>query len=145
MGCAPSAPDGHHHQDKTYAEIEYYLKEAKRRIVKLDFKVSEDSLSREKNRDFMRLYNLATKERQKEILLGLECEDFLHTVFSTQEGNEGQELYVFCRKCSLYKSLCGSRTIWVYTKFDLIESSDQIVIVVSFHEAEREPGNFPFR
>ena len=68
---------------------------------------------------------------------------FLHVVLSRMDGNEGQELFVFCKKHVLYKVMSVvPEEIWVYYKFDLI--ADSFTVVVSFHEAEYEP-EFPFQ
>lgn len=54
------------------------------------------------------------------------------------DGNEGQELFVFCRKHALYKIMANHpEEICVYYKSDVI--GDTFTVVVSFHEAQYEP------
>lgn len=144
MNDDPPIDDNYSRTQKSFSEVERYLLEVQSKIERDLFVISERDESRKKNTEFIRIYNLSTKGQQKELLLGIMCEDFLETVLSNKEGNEGQELYVFCRKCNLYKVNSGSQDVWVYIKFDLIKDEKQPVIVVSFHECEREPGPFPF-
>jgi len=134
------AGDGYY-IDKAYEDVCAYLEEAKRRIKLGLFKVAERE---DKNRPFMRKYNLVDRKRQETMLLKLCPEDFVHAVPSKLEGNEGQELYVFIKKYPLYEMLKGTVEKWVYTKFDLVAGEGQVVLIVSFHEAERIPDSFPF-
>lgn len=127
--------------EKTFSEVNGYLSQLKRIVQRGDFKISERE---DKNLPFMRKYNLALdKTRCQKMICGLEAEDFLHVVLSRMDGNEGQELFVFCKKQVLYKVMSVvPEEIWVYYKFDLI--ADSFTVVVSFHEAEYEP-EFPFQ
>lgn len=134
--------DSDYHISKSYADVRSYLREVQKRVERGLFKVAERS---EKNTPFMRQYNLVDRRRQQEMLLQLRPEDFLHAVMSRKEGNEGQELYVFVKKYPLYRMLEGLTEKWVYVKFDLIAGRSQIVIIVSFHEAEKVPESFPFQ
>ena len=134
------AGDGYY-INKAYEDVRMYLEEVKRRVKLGLFKVSERE---DKNRPFMRKYNLVDKKRQENMLLKLCPEDFVHAVRSKLEGNEGQELYVFIKKYPLYEMLKGTVEKWVYTKIDLIAGKGQVALIVSFHEAERIPDSFPF-
>lgn len=90
---AEEAGDGYY-VEKAYEEVCAYLSEVKRRVNLGLFKVSERE---DKNLPFMRRHNLVDKKRQKDMLLNLCPEDFVHAVPSKLEGNEGQELYVFIK------------------------------------------------
>ena len=129
------------HINKPYEEVSKYLKKIKRHASQGDFKISERE---DKNLPFMRVYNLAgNKKKCAEMICSLEPTDYVHTVSSRMKGNEGQELFVFCRKHALYKLMANSADeIWVYYKFDVV--SDSFTVVVSFHGAEHEP-EFPFQ
>lgn len=127
---------------KSYEEVEQYLSEIRRKVNQGQFKVSERE---DKNLPFMRMYNLASKGRQREMLLKLCTEDFVHAIPSKMEGNEGQELFVFVKKFPLHMMLNGLVEKWVYIKFDLKNGENQNVIVISFHEAERIPASFPYK
>ena len=125
-----------YHLKKTFGEVASYLSKVKHLVSHGDFKIAERE---EKNLPFMRIYNLAgNTKRCSEMICSLEPQDFLHAVPSRMEGNEGQELFVFCRKHALYRVMASSpEEVWVYYKFDLI--GDSFTVVVSFHEAEHEP------
>ena len=130
-----------YHLMKPYGEVASYLNKVKRLVSQGDFKIAERE---DKNLPFMRIYNLTgNKKRCSEMICSLQPPDFLHAVPSRMEGNEGHELFVFCRKHVLYRVMASSpEEVWVYYKFDLIGES--FTVVVSFHEAEREP-EFPFQ
>lgn len=134
------AGDGYY-VDKTYGDVCAYIREVKRRVELGLFKVSERE---DKNLPFMRKHNLVDRERQRNMLLKLCPEDFVHAVPSKLEGNEGQELYVFIKKYPLYEMLKGTVEKWVYIKIDLVLGREQVALVVSFHEAECVPNSFPF-
>lgn len=133
--------DDDYYIDKTYEEVCAYLNEVRRRVNLGLFKVSE---RKDKNLPFMRKHNLVDRERQKNMLLKLCAEDFVHAAPSKLEGNEGQELYVFIKKYPLYEMLKGTVEKWVYVKIDLVAGQGQVALVVSFHEAEHVPDSFPF-
>lgn len=126
---------------KPYEEVSKYLKKIKRHAEQGNFKISERE---DKNLPFMRVYNLAgNRKKCAKMICCLDPMDYVHTVPSRMKGNEGQELFVFCRKHVLYKPMANSADeIWVYYKFDIV--TDSFTIVVSFHEAEYEP-EFPFQ
>lgn len=125
---------------KSYKAVEGYLNEFKRRVKNGQFKVSE----RDKNTVFVRTFNLVSTKRQQKILLDLCIEDYVHALPSKMEGNEGQHLYVFIRKIPLAKPLSALEEVLVYIKVDMIAGKDQVAIVVSFHEADRDEDH-PYR
>ena len=125
---------------KSYKAVEGYLNEFKRRVKNGQFKVSE----RDKNTVFVRTFNLVSTKRQQKILLDLCIEDYVYALPSKMEGNEGQHLYVFIRKFPLAKPRSALEEVLVYIKVDMIAGEDQVAIVVSFHEADRDEDH-PYR
>lgn len=127
--------------EKAFHEVASYITRLKRIVQRGNFKIAERE---DKNLPFMRTYNLALdKSRCQRMICSLEAEDYLHTVLSKMDGNDGQELFVFCKKHVLYRIMSVEpEEVWVYYKFDII--GDSFTVVVSFHEAERSP-EFPFQ
>ncbi|MDM8270159.1 hypothetical protein [Thermophilibacter provencensis] len=119
---------------KTYKEVDQYLERIKDAVAQGNYKISERE---DKNLPFIRQFNV-NRSRAAKMILSLCPEDFLHAVPSKMEGNEGQELFVFCRRHALYRLMSSrSEEVLVYYKFDLV--GDSFAVVVSMHEAERDP------
>lgn len=129
--------DGSHYIGKTYQDVERYLVEVRRAVRQGDFKIAERE---EKNLPFMRRFNITTF-RAEEMICSLCPEDFLHAVNSRMEGNEDEELFVFCKSHALCQIMASHpEPVQVYYKFDLIKNtSNKMLIVVSMHVAERPP------
>lgn len=71
--------------------------------------------------------------------MSIETEDFCHTLKNTKLGYEREVLYVFVPAAELYNSLGEKETVYIYTKFNVIESPDgNRTVVISFHKLNRE-------
>ena len=90
----------HYNQNYSEDEIKSFLEKVKDCIREDKFIVSTNE-NRQENIDFINEYNL-TNQRQKEILLRLEVEDFCHSLQNTNIGFEYEVLYVFCPQVTLH-------------------------------------------
>ena len=131
-----------YHRIKSYDDVRRFVDEFRKRVKTGQFIVSERE---DKNLPFMRTHNLVDRRRQANLLLGICAEDFVHAVPSRLEGNEGQELYVFAKQCTLHEMLKGLVERLVYIKVDMITGKKQMAIVVSLHEAEEAPESYPYK
>lgn len=117
----------------TKEKIEEYLGEIDELIKCNKYKIS---INREKNIEFINEYNIKMKI-QKDILLSIQANDFCYA----EDNNKmnGEILYVFCKEYNLdhWGTIENKR---IYIKINKIATNNigNYVIVVSFHEAERE-------
>lgn len=99
---------------------------------------------RQENIDFINEYNL-TNQKQKDVLLQIMPEDFCHTVQNTNLGFEHEVLYVFCPQMTLFDFEGNKEMVDIYTKFNIIESTEKKrLVVISFHKRNK-PINYLFR
>jgi len=98
----------------------------------------EENENRQKNIGFRERYGIKS-EQSKQMLQELIVEDFCSTTRNFKPGFEEETLYIFGPQFQLYPAgEKDARDVVVYVKINIIERSiDDIVIVVSFHEAER--------
>lgn len=107
------------------------------------FTISKNE-NRQENRDFINEYNLTSK-KLKEILLGIDPEDFCHTLQNTNLGFEHETLYVFCPRVTLFNFSGNKELIDIYIKFNIVDvNSEKRVIVVSFHRRNK-PIDYLFK
>ena len=133
-------PDEHYGTQHTKAEITHVLAAIHKHIREGRFRVLG---KREKNEAFFAEYNIRS-EKQREILLRIQVEDFCYSLQSTKKGYEGNQLYVFVPKVELYNIDGEKEKVQIYIKFDIIEKlSGQTAIVISFHKLEK-PINYLF-
>lgn len=125
----------------TYDEIKTVLCEIRNCIKEDKYQISLNP-KREKNLNLISTYNLR-KNDQKNILLGIETEDFCYTLQNEHKGYEHEILYVFAPKVNLIDAFGEDKTIAIYVKFNFIKESDYTV-VISFHELQH-PINYLFK
>lgn len=94
---------------------------------------------RSENRKFIEEYNIRG-ERLKQILMGLEVEDFCQILQNSNEGYEHELLYVFVPKVGLYGIDGVLELVDIYIKINLIEDYQSNVVVISFHRL-----NYPIK
>ena len=93
--------------------------------------------SRQENRDFIAEFNL-NSSKQRVLLLGIEPEDFCHSLQNTKKGYEHEVLYVFVPRVKLHNIDGLEKTVDVYTKFNLLEyNSGNRTIVISLHRRKK--------
>lgn len=120
-----------HNIDYTYQQIETVLSDIKDCIKKGKYQISLNP-NRKDNLEFISAYNLRSEE-QKNILLGIETEDFCYTLQNEHKGYEHEILYVFAPEVDLVNAFGEDKTVAIYVKFNYIEENDYTV-VISFHE-----------
>ena len=126
--------DGHYGTRHTKAEITHVLADIHKNICEGRFRILG---KRAKNEAFFAEYNIRS-EKQKEILLQIQVEDFCYSLQSTKEGYEGNLLYVFVPRVELYNIDGEKESVQIYIKFDIIEKTlGQTTIVISFHKLEK--------
>lgn len=114
----------------TKEEIEEYLKSVKKSVNAGNFIVCSTQKN-EKNRKFLLEYRL-TKNKQKQMLIELETNDFC---YSADNYNDPQErLYFFCREYEL-DNWGTIENVEVYIK--IARKKDDFIVVVSFHKPEK--------
>ncbi len=90
----------------------------------------------------MREYNLGS-DRQKQILLQIEIEDFCYTLQNRNIGFEHEVLYVFCPQVTLFNFDGEKKQVDVYTKFNIVDlNPGNRVVVISFHERKKPITHF---
>ena len=114
----------------TKEEIEEYLKSVKKSVNAGNFIVCSTQKNG-KNRKFLLEYRL-TKNKQKQMLIELEANDFC---YSADNYNDPQErLYFFCREYEL-DNWGTIENVEVYIK--IARKKDDFIVVVSFHKPEK--------
>lgn len=111
-------------------EIEEYLKIVKKSVNAGKFIVCTTEKNK-KNREFIFEYGL-TKNKQKQMLIKLEANDFC---YSADNYNDPQErLYFFCREYEL-DNWGTIENVEVYIK--IARKQDDFIVVVSFHKPKK--------
>jgi len=114
----------------TKKEIEEYLEIVKKSVAIGKFIVCTTEKN-EKNRKIVFEYGL-TKNKQKQMLIKLEANDFCYSVDNYNEPQE--RLYIFCREYEL-NNLGTIENIEVYVK--IARKQDDFIVVVSLHKPEK--------
>lgn len=135
--------NSHYNQNYTREEIETYLAKVKKCVSENRYVISHNE-NRQENIGFINEYNIRTS-KQKTILMGIETEDFCHTLQNTKRGFEHEVLYVFVPKVKLYNSDGEEENIEIYTKFNVIDlPGGSRTVVISFHKRNK-PIDYLFR
>jgi hypothetical protein len=126
----------HYNQNYTRDQIEAVLQTIHDCVMRGHFTIAKNE-NRYENRNFINNYNL-NYERQKDILLKIEPEDFCHTLKNTKIGYEHEILYVFCPQMLLFNFEGEEEQVDIYTKFNIIEcDAGTRVITISFHKKSK--------
>jgi len=133
----------HYNQEYTQEEINIILQKIKDCVDNDKYAISQND-NRKENIQFIQDYNL-NSSKQKEILLGIEVPDFCHSLKNINPRFQHEILYVFCPQRMLFNVLGEEEFVDIYTKFNIIEYSDnKRVIAVSFHKRNK-PIDYLFR
>lgn len=128
----------HYNQNYTKEQVEKILNQIKVCIENNRFNISLDAKNRSENVSFISAYNIRT-DKQKSILLGINVEDFCHSLQNKKTGFENEILYVFAPTIELYDADDKMEKVCVYIKFNLVSNgSNEFVVVISFHKANRK-------
>lgn len=123
--------------DFTIDDIKDYLDNFRKCILEGRYTISQNE-NRQENIDFIEDYKIDTK-KEKEILLGLQFDDFCHAVENDNINFADEVLYIFCKQQEL--DFWGTHeTVDIYIKVNMIETrrGDLLSIVVSFHKKNFE-------
>lgn len=100
--------------------------------------------NRRENIQFINEYRLDSN-KQRNVLMGIEVEDFCHSLQNTNRGFEHEVLYVFCPQKLLFDVLGNEELVDIYIKFNIIEGNrGQRVVTISFHKRNK-PITYVFR
>ena len=133
----------HYNQNYTKEEVEAILQRMQDCIRCGKYTIAKNE-NRQENLALIREYNL-TSEKQRQILLQIEVEDFCHSLQNTKLGYEYETLYVFCPQVALFNFDNEEKLVDIYTKFNIIDMErGNRVVVISFHERNK-PIDYLFR
>lgn len=127
----------------TPEDIKRYL--AKFRKIVLDGKYTISiNINRQENKEFIEDYKITSK-KEKEILLGVEYDDFCYAVDNDNEEYAHEILYIFC-KHQEFDHWGSFEPVDIYIKINMTQTreGDDFVIVVSFHKRNR-PMEYLFK
>lgn len=117
-------------------DIKAYLKELKNLVLENKYTISRNS-NREENKKFIEDYKINAR-KEKEILMSLEYDDFCYAVNNKNPKFSHEILYIFNKEYELDK--WGELvSVDIYIKMNKIQtkSSEDIIIIVSFHERNK--------
>lgn len=123
------------------SDIINYLKEVKAAILAGNYKVEMN----ERRQDNIQLFftYVISEEKQKEILLSLEADDFVEITPNEHKGYEHENLYVFGKEVQLLQRFgTDVENVPLYLKFNKLRRG--FVIVISFHK-QRYPLTYLFK
>ena len=133
----------YYNQNYTKDEIEVVLDKIKSCVGNDKYTIALNE-NRQENIDFINEYNIRSN-KQKNILLQLEVEDFCHTLQNTKLGYEYEVLYVFVPQVQLFNADGVEEVVEVYTKFNLIDMPNGCrKVIISFHKRNK-PIDYLFR
>lgn len=133
----------HYNQGYTKKDIKCILDIFKDCIVEGRYTISLNDNRRENVR-FIKEYNLY-REKRENILLGLEVEDFCHSLKNTKVGYEHETLYVFVPQEILINPFTGREIIDIYIKINIISTNkNEEAVVISFHKCNK-PVDYAFK
>ena len=133
----------YYNQNYSRKDIEAILNKIKRCVKDNRYTISLNENRRE-NIDFINEYNLSSN-KQKNILMQIQVEDFCYTLQNVKIGYEYEVLYVFVPQVSLYNASGHNEMIDVYTKFNIIDMPNgSRTVVISLHRRNK-PIRYLFR
>lgn len=123
-------------KDYTKKQIHEILEQIQNCIKINSFTLSLNN-NRTENQNFIKNYFL-TKNKVKDILLGIKVEDFCYSLPNRKVGYEKEILHVFCPKVRLFNFENEEEVVSIYTKFNMINKSvNKHVVVISFHKKNK--------
>ncbi|MFW6028886.1 MAG: hypothetical protein ACOCRO_01390 [Halanaerobiales bacterium] len=130
------------HLDFTQEEISDYLKKIKHHVINNKYTISKNE-KRKENIEFIEDYKINT-EKEKDILLSINCKDFCYAVDNEKEAYSHETLYVFCKQREL--DFWGNlELVDIYIKINMTQTSKgSFMYIISFHERNK-PIEYLFR
>ena len=122
--------------DLTPDDIKAYLSKFRKFILDGKYSIAQNE-NRQENIDFIEDYKIDTK-KEKEILLGIQYDDFCYAVDNDNEEFSHEILYIFC-KCQELDYWGTLEKVDIYIKINMTQtkSGDDYVIIVSFHKRNK--------
>lgn len=122
--------------DLTPDEIKAYLSKFRKFILDGKYSIAQNE-NRQENMDFIEDYKIDTK-KEKEILLGIQYDDFCYAVDNDNEEFSHEILYIFC-KCQELDYWGTLENVDIYIKINMtqIRNGDDFVFIVSFHKRNK--------
>lgn len=129
--------------DFTVEHIKGYLNQFRKLILNGKYSISIN-INRLENIDFIETYKIDTK-KEREILLGVQHDDFCYAVDNEKEAFSNERLYVFCKEYEL-DNWGTTEHIEIYIKTNIIQTrqEDDFLVVVSFHKRNK-PIQYQFK
>ena len=121
----------------TQDEIKDYLDKFRKCVLEGRYSISQNE-NRQENIDFIEDYKINTN-KEREILLGLQFDDFCYAVENDNPAFSHEILYIYCKQHKL--DFWGTlETVDIYIKVNMIETrrGDLFSVVVSFHKRNFE-------
>lgn len=118
-------------------DIKHYLDMLRKCVLEGRYSIARNE-NRQENMNFIEDYKINSK-REKEILLGLQFDDFCYAVENEKTDYAHEILYVFCKQHEL--DFWGElENVEIYIKVNMIEmrNGDPRAFVVSFHKRNFE-------
>ncbi|WWB85600.1 hypothetical protein V5F90_22385 [Priestia aryabhattai] len=124
------------HKDFTEEEIKQYLSEFKDLVRSRDYTIAQNE-NRIENIEFIETYKIDS-EKEREILLSLEYDDFCYAVDNKKKEFAHEKLYVFCKVCPL-DNWGELENVEVYIKSNITQTRKKkdFMIVISFHKRNK--------
>ena len=122
--------------DLTPDDIKAYLSKFRKFILDGKYSIAQNE-NRQENIDFIEDYKIDTK-KEKEILLGIQYDDFCYAVDNDDEEFSHEILYIFC-KCQELDYWGTLENVDIYIKINMtqIRNGDDFVFIVSFHKRNK--------
>lgn len=122
--------------DLTPDDIKAYLSKFRKFILDGKYSIAQNE-NRQENIDFIEDYKIDTK-KEKEILLGIQYDDFCYAVDNDNEEFSHEILYIFC-KCQELDYWGTLENVDIYIKINMtrIRNGDDFVFIVSFHKRNK--------
>ena len=122
--------------DLTPDDIKAYLSKFRKFILDGKYSIAQNE-NRQENIDFIEDYKIDTK-KEKEILLGIQYDDFCYAVDNDNEEFSHEILYIFC-KCQELDYWGTLENVDIYIKINMtqIKNGDDFVFIVSFHKRNK--------
>ena len=135
--------NSHYNQNYSKQEINEIIDKVKKCVYNNRYTISLNE-NRQENIDFINEYNIYSN-KQKEILLQLEVEDFCHSLQNTKPRYEYEVLYVFVPQVNLFNAEGMEEKVDIYIKINIIDMSNgSRTVVISFHKRNKAI-NYLFR
>lgn len=129
--------------DFTPEEIKEYLNNVRRVVLEGKYIIAQNE-NRKENIDFIEDYKIDSK-KEKEILLGIQYDDFCYAVDNDKEEFAHEKLYIFCKGCELDNwGTLEFVEIYIKTNMTQTRRGDDFMVVVSFHKRNK-PINYLFK